>query len=138
MRFHLNIHFLKIGVKNPKLNTNQYKLMTHKFIKGVIKALKMNLKIIYIDESIFQLKNNNYYTRRKKNEDIKKEIKDRLNLILAVDDSKVISYKLTKDSIDHNIFIGFLEDMTKKSGEKEIREYLIVIDMQNITYIKML
>ena len=124
MTIYIDMHFLKTGVKNPKLDTNQYKLMTHIFLKGVIRALKMNLKIIYIDESGFQLKNNNFFTWRKKNEDIKggtkKEIKDRLNLILAIDDSKVISYKLTKDSIDHHIFIEFLEDMINKLGEKEI------------------
>ena len=60
MRFHLNKHFLKTTIKNPKLKTNLYRFMNHFFIKGIARSLKLGEKIIFIDENGFQLENNNY------------------------------------------------------------------------------
>lgn len=64
MKYHLNKHFIKTTVKNPKLNKNLYKFLSHFFIKGIVRSLKLGLKLIFIDETGFQLENNNYYCWR--------------------------------------------------------------------------
>ena len=66
LRFHLNIHFLKTSVKNPKIDINKYKFMRFLFIKGILRALIFGLKILFIDETSFKLNNANYYQWRKK------------------------------------------------------------------------
>ena len=63
--------------------------MSYCFIYGIIKALKNNLKLIFLDESGFQLGSNNLYMWRKDNELIydgaENNNKKRVNLILVID-----------------------------------------------------
>ena len=54
LKNHLNMHFRKTVLKNPILNKSNYIIMSYCFIYGIIKALKNNLKLIFLDESGFQ------------------------------------------------------------------------------------
>ena len=132
LRFHLNIHFLKTSVKNPKINSNKYKFMRFLFIKGILRALNFGLKILFIDETGFKLNNANYYQWRKRKELIsgggKEELKKQMNMILGIDNNKIIHSMITDDTINHNIFIKFLEDLINKIGRNNIKKYIIVMD----------
>ena len=92
LRYHFNIHYMKTKLKNPKLEKIQYLFMKHFFIKGTSRAIEQELKFIFLDDSGFQLENNNYYCWREKNKDItglaSKNLKIKLNLILAINDEK--------------------------------------------------
>lgn len=50
MKRHLNLHFKRIIIKNPKLNKNDDRFMTFLFLKGFFRSLKIGLDLIYIDE----------------------------------------------------------------------------------------
>ena len=130
LRKHLNIRYLKTTCKNPKLENNQYKYMKHFFIKGIIRGLKQKLKLIFIDETGFQLINNNYYTWR--DDDIlggpKKDMKKKINMILAVDDNKIINCKLLNESVNSINFLEFLDELKTKIGEENIKDYLLILD----------
>ena len=132
LRNHLNIRYLKTTCKNPKLQDNQYKYMKHFFIKGIIRGLKQNLNLIFIDETGFQLNNNNYYTWRNYDEDIlggpKKDMKKKINMILAVDDNKILNYNLLNESVNSKNFLDFLDELKTKIGEINIKNYIIVLD----------
>ena len=132
LRFHLNMHFLKSTVKNPKLRINKYNIMKFFFIKGITRAINQGLKFIYLDETGFQLANNNYYDWRRINEDIyggaKNNLQKKINFILAVDEKKVIHYKFTTNSINQNIFIDFLKEMNEKLSIQEMKNYVIIMD----------
>ena len=64
----LNIRFLKTTPKTSKLNSNSSKIRGYIFLKIVLNALKLGLKIIYIDESNFQVNNNHLKIWRKRGE----------------------------------------------------------------------
>ena len=132
IRFHLNYKFLKTTVKNPKINTNKYKFMRHLFIKTIVRSLNFGLKILFIDETGFKLDNANYYQWRKKKDIIsgggKEELKKQINMILAIDNEKILYNMITDDSINHNNFIAFLNDLINKVGRNNIKNYIIVMD----------
>lgn len=132
MKYHLNKHFIKTTVKNPKLNKNLYKFLSHFFIKGIVRSLKLGLKLIFIDETGFQLENNNYYCWRCYKEEIQGgatiKLKDRINLISAVDDKEIIHFKIINKTVKHNDFIDFMEEMKDKIGENEIKKYVLIMD----------
>lgn len=51
LRTHLNIHYRKTLLKNPKLIKDDYILISYGFITAIIKSIKSGLEFIYIDES---------------------------------------------------------------------------------------
>lgn len=61
LRHKLKYHYLKTTVKNPLLEENNYKFMLLVFIKIILRSIKMGLKFLFVDETGFQLTNNNYY-----------------------------------------------------------------------------
>ena len=132
LRCRLNIRFMKTIVKNPKLEKKEYIFMKHLFIKCISKSINNGLKFIFLDESGFKLENNNYFAWRKKNEDLTggatKGLKIKLNLILAINDSKIIHYYLTYDPINQANFPIFLEEMKNKIEPIESKNYIIILD----------
>jgi len=107
--------------------------MKHLFIKCISKSINNGLKFIFLDESGFQLENNNYFAWRKKNEDLTggatKGLKIKLNLILAINDSKIIHYYyLTYEPINQINFLKFLEEMKNKIEPIELKNYIIILD----------
>lgn len=82
------------------------------FLKVILRAIKLNLKILYIDETAFKLTNNNYYECRYKDELIiggaENELKMQLNLILAIDEENIILYQFENNPINKLEFKKFL------------------------------
>ena len=70
LRSKLNYRFLKTVIKNDKINENKNIIISLCFIKLIIKLLKLNLKLIYVDETMIQSNNNNYKTWKNKDQGI--------------------------------------------------------------------
>lgn len=66
----LGYHYLKTVPKKLVINSNTNKLYSFAFIKIIIRCLNMGFRLIYIDESNINNKNNNFRCLRKKNEQI--------------------------------------------------------------------
>lgn len=60
MKNHLNLHFKRIKIKNPKLTKNNYKFMKLIFLKVVLKPIFLEFDIIYIDETACYWGNENF------------------------------------------------------------------------------
>ncbi len=60
MKNHLNLHFKRVTIKNPRLLENNYMMMHFLFIKAILTGIKNDLDIIYIDETGCFLQNVNY------------------------------------------------------------------------------
>ena len=88
LKNNLGIRYLRTVVKNPKLNEYNYLFMGFVFIIGLIKSIQLCLNIIFVDETEFILENNNFYCWRENFMEDKKNLKQKLNLILGVDKSK--------------------------------------------------
>lgn len=137
LRKHLNYHFRKTVLKNPKLKTENYIIMSYIFIFGIIKAIENNLDIIFIDESGFELSNNNLYMWRK-NDDIlvggpKTDNKKRINLILSTNKNGIIlGHYYLNETIGTNEFLLFMKELIDKVGIDEIKTKIFVLD--NATY----
>ena len=102
------------------------------FLKGILRAIKLNFIILYIDETVFKLTNNNYYEWRYKDELIiggaENELKKQLNLIFAIDVENIIHYQFENNPINKLEFKKFLERIIEKIGENKIKDYLIIYD----------
>ena len=96
LRNKLNLRFLKSAIKTDKLLNNKNILISLCFIKIVIKCLKLNFKLIFIDETSIQCNNNNFKAWRKKDETIYYNIKNtkRKNLIAAVGEDSLVHYSI--------------------------------------------
>lgn len=136
LKNHLGMRYLRTSIKNPKLEENNYLLMSFIFIRIFIKSLLLDLKIIYVDETGFLLQNNNYYTWRCEDEQIingpKNKSKERLDLILGVSNKNIIHKIFLKGSVNTKIFLDFLREMIKDLTDEEKKKIIIVMD--NATY----
>ena len=132
LKKHLDYHFLKTTLKNPKLKKNLYKFMTHFFIKGIVRSLVFDLKLLFIDETAFKLANNNYFTWRKRGETIiggaENNLRKQMNMISAIDDKSIVHYKIVDKPINNEIFKKFIDEMIVKIGTANIKNYLIIFD----------
>ena len=136
LKNHLNIRYFKTSIKNPKLKDDNYILMEFLFIRGIIRSLELNLNLIFIDETGFNIQNNNFHTWRRRNEEIlngpKCKVKERINLILSVSKEKIIHRKFIKGPVNSDVFLDFLNEMIICISTDELQKLMIVMD--NATY----
>ena len=130
MRKRLNLHFKKITVRNGKLLKINFLKFSFFFIKIISRALSLNLKLVFIDESGFRLKNNHYKNWIFDKEQIyKNNYNDKkINLILAVSKDNILHYQINKENTDSKIFKKFMNELIEKFKEKEIEKYLFILD----------
>ena len=126
----LKYRFVKCSVKTDKLQTNESIKQTFFFIKIFLRALKMGINFIFIDESSLYTQNNNYKTWKLPNENIYTTIKDsfKRNLLLAVSKDKTISFKLTQNTTTSNEFQTFFIQMLSCLDENEIQNSIFILD----------
>ena len=111
MRNKLNFKYLKTKPKTNELNSYSSKITYFLFIKTIIRALIFKLKIIFIDESNFQLENNHLRLCRKTNESTYFNAKThgRRNIILAISEENIIFYTINKGTNNNETFLNFME-----------------------------
>ena len=123
LKNHLNLRYLKTSPKNPKLQEDNYILMEFLFIRGIIRSLELKLNLIFVDETGFNIQNNNFHTWRARNEEIlngpKYKVKERINLILSVSKEKIIHKKFVKGPVNSEVFLDFLDEMINKISADE-------------------
>ena len=137
LRNHLNLHFRKTILKNPKLSKENYLLMTFIFIKGILRSLYLGLNLIFIDETGFTLTNNNLKMWRKNHQEIlggtSGNGKNKINLIMAIDKNEIIYGQYYKNETITNIeFLDFLKELINKIGEDKYKNSIFILD--NATY----
>ena len=126
----LNYSFRKTSIKNEILLSKNYIRQAYFIIKILLRCLEMNCEIIYLDESNFITKNNNFKTWRKKNELIfhKNSKIDKINLLLAVSSKRLFHFKITSENTDSNIFHCFMEELLSKINSEEKKNYIFFMD----------
>ena len=130
MRKRLHMHFKKITVKNDKLLRTDYIKFSFFFIKIISRALFLWLKLVFIDESGFRLKNSHYKTWVFDKEQIysKNYNEKKINLILAVSKDDILHYQIIKENTNSEIFINFMNKLIDKLKEKKIENFLFILD----------
>ena len=115
-------------MKPKELNNINYKRMSFLFIKILLRAISIGLKPVFIDESKFTLKNENFKTWVKMNDFCHYGIKkiEKRNIILAVGVEKFFYYHITNKNTNTNIFKKFMIELINKI--QNISDYIFIMD----------
>ena len=126
----LGFRYLKSTIKTNKLLEPKSILNSFAFIKIISRCIKLKYTIIYCDESCLQNNNNNYYFWRYPNEELYGDIgqKKRLNLIMAINDEKVLYYEINKNSTNEESFYAFMEKLNDVIKNEKIYPCVLVLD----------
>ena len=97
------------------------------FIKTFIKCINEGLIPVYIDETNFQINNNNLKVWRLKNKFLFFNIgkSDRRNLILAVTPNKTLHYEINKKKNKSKDFLKFFDSLLKKISKKSFKKSFV-------------
>lgn len=100
------------------------------FIKTFIKCINEGLIPVYIDETNFQINNNNLKVWRLKNKFLFFNIgkSDRRNLILAVTPNKTLHYEINKRTNKSKDFLKFFDSLLKKISKNHLKNHLFIMD----------
>ena len=129
LRNKLNYRFLKTSIKNDKINDENNVIFSFCFIKLLIKCMKLNFKLIFVDESSVQSYNNNYRTWRHKDEDIYYRIDNKKkNLIAAVSESEIIHYEINEQNTNESVFLQFMKNLKNKLEQINISQFVVILD----------
>lgn len=126
----LNYCFRKTIIKTSKLESIISIKQTFFILNLIIHILKIGGELVYVDESGFYKSNGNLKMWRKSGQTIYYDIKDniKLNLLLAVTQSKVLHYKIVNENIDSGKFEEFLGELCEKLTDDEKRKYIFFLD----------
>ena len=121
----LDYRFRKTAVKTNKLLGIESIKQTFFILKITARIIKSGGELAFIDESAFYNENNNLKMWRKNDEEIYFGITDtkKVNLILAVTQSKVVYYKITSTSTNEDTFKKFMEDLYDSLSFNERENY---------------
>ena len=136
----LNIKFLKTSPKTIKLNSISSKIRGFIFLNVILNALKLKLKIIYIDESNFQIQNNHLKIWRKRGElpYFKVGSPGRRNIISAISNEELLLYQIDNGTNNSTTFLDFMKNLMEVLNEKSIADGLVVMDNCSIHLTKTL
>ena len=130
LKYNLKYKYLKTSHKNIKSISISSKKQNFFVIKIICRVLLLKGVIVYVDESGFSNKNNNFRKWRKKNENCYQNIKkeEKINLILAVSNKKIYGYQLDINPTNSKRFKSFMENIIKNMSKEEIRETVFFMD----------
>ena len=119
----LKLSYRKTNIKTNKLIDDLTLKYSFFFLKVFIRALKLNLIPIYIDEAGFTNENNNLYCWREKEQEIYTDINkvEKFNLLLGVSPNKIINYSIEDKTVDSSCFTKFMEEVIKSVGENFVK-----------------
>lgn len=126
----LKLRFRKTKIKTAKLLLNSSILQSFFFLKIIVRGLLQNFKFIFIDESGFSTKNNNYKTWRFEKQEIfyPNEIIKKLNLIIGASQDKVFHYSLNEQNTTSKTFKEFMIRMISKMTNEEKQNHILILD----------
>ena len=117
-----------MSIKNEKINDENNVIFSFCFIKLIIKCMKLNFKLIFVDESSVQSYNSNYCTWRLKDEDIYYKIDNKKKLIAAVGESELIHYEINEQDTNELVFLKFMKNLKMKLEKNNISQYVVILD----------
>ena len=126
----IGLKYLKTKVKNIKVIEDNQNFMKICFIKIIARAIKLGYHILFMDETSILSSNNNYRCWRHKNEPIYYKLNPpkRVNLLLTVNLSSVVYYKINEDNTNEVEFLKYMNELFEKIISQKINKYLIVLD----------
>lgn len=124
----LNFSYKKIALKPKQLDNRYYKLMSFLFIKIIIRIIKLDLNPIFIDESKFTLKNQNFKTWVNQNDlyHYGNKGNEKRNIILAVGIEKLFHYEITDSNTNKIIFKRFMNKLIDEIID--VKNYVFIMD----------
>lgn len=130
LRNKLKFSYKKTTIKPKDLNKPVYIKMSFLFIKILLRAIELNLNIVFIDESHFRLKQPNFKTWIKKGDfsHIGSKKNGKINFLLAVSNNKLINYHFTELNTNTNVFKEFFLETISKLDEQTKSNTLFVMD----------
>lgn len=130
MRNKLLLNFKKSILKPKKLDNLIYKKMSFLFIKCIIRAINLNFRLIFIDESYFKIKNNNFRFWQDKNDPCHygNENNNKSNFLLAIGIDEIIHYKFTSQNTNSNLFIDFFKEIIQKISNNDLKKVIFIMD----------
>ena len=126
----LKLSYRKTVIKNSKILSKNSIKMVNIFLKVIIRAIKLNYELIYLDESKIQQINSNLHCWRGKGENIFQNIKNyqKKNLLLAVSPQGFIYYNINSENTNTENFRKFFEGILKAIGEERKRNCVFIMD----------
>lgn len=113
-------------MKKRKILSNTYIKYCFFLIKILVRGLKQVADIIFLDKSGFHTRNNNYYTWRRKEDEIYNRLDDnkKFNLLIAVSKNKIIKFKIIEELTNEANFYKFMDEVVKSLSETEKKKAL--------------
>ena len=126
----LHLVFRKTILKPKILENKIYKKISFLFIKSMIRALKLNFDLVFLDESNFKLKNNNYRMWRSLSDfcHYGNISRGKKNFLLAIGIDKIINFKLTTKNTDSFLFKKFFNETIEKIPKEKLKSTIFVMD----------
>lgn len=115
----LNCSFRKTSIKNDKLLSSESIKQNFFVVKLILRIIKLGGELVYIDESPFYSQNNNFKMWRKSDQDFDYKENKKVNLILAVSSSKVVYYKITRQTTNSETIKLFINEWLDKLNDEE-------------------
>ena len=130
IRKKLGYRYLKTTIKSKKIISEPNLLISLCFLKKIERCIRLNIRLLFLDESSILSTNNNYKIWRKPKEEIYFDLpkKEKVNLLMTVSDDDVIYYSFIKENTNEKIFIKYMEDLEKVIKLKNIGPYAIIMD----------
>ena len=134
----LKYKYLRTKVKTNRLNDFSSKIRSFIFIKIIIRAIYLKMKIIFLDESNFQIENNHLKVWRNKTELplFNTYKRGRKNIILSIADNEILLFDFNDGTNKSSDFLDYMKKLISKIGEKELQKYLIIMDNCSIHHTK--
>ena len=126
----LKLSYRKTAIKNLKIISPIYLKMANIFLKIIIRAIKLNYTLIFLDESKIQQVNSNLHCWRGNNDYIfnNSNSRKKTNLLLAVSPNGFIHYKINDKNTNTHNFKIFFEELIGKIGEEQKKNSIFIMD----------
>lgn len=130
MRNHLGYRYIKTTYKTNYLRTDEANILCLCFIKLIVRLIKFNFEIVFLDESKIESINTHFKCWRKPGETIYfgNSDKKKLNIIMAVGKNKVFKMDLNEENTTAEIYLNFLKNLYESLKKENNKKYVIILD----------
>ena len=126
----LHYSYRKTTIKTNKIISKDYIKYSLFFLKIFIRAIQIGLNPIFVDESGFYTKNENFYTWRKAENEVFHRIDDskKINLLMGVSFKNIIKYEIINKYTNSDNFLEFMKELIDSLTNEEKKSSFIILD----------